>query len=138
MSAKRIRITAFLVLANYLLALTVGGSFHVHGDHQRARDSGHSASVCSHDAAGLPGGDSVSHAGYCAAAHTATEGARLVSSRSEKCPVCQFLTQKPVPGRVVQTVAFTELVDGWVPVHPVPLVDHVPSAHPIRGPPAVA
>jgi hypothetical protein len=137
-SAKRLRIAAFLLLANYVLALTVGGGFHVHGDHPCAADSAHSTSRCAYDAAEPPGGPASEQAGGCASEDPAGEEMGLVSSGSEKCPVCQFLAQNPVPVRSVEAGASTELVDGWVPAHPVRPVDHVPSTHPIRGPPAVA
>ncbi len=137
MSAKRLRIAAFLVLANYVLALTVGGSFHLHGDASCGRGNGRCFSLSGKLTA--PRADHPSDGAGCCAPHDpATEGTLVASRQFEKCPVCQFLAQKPVPTRPVEAGACTELVDGWVPVRPVRPVDHLSSAHPIRGPPAVA
>ena len=138
MSAKRLRIATFLVLGHYVLALTVGGILHLHGDHRCAVDRARCASAC-WDEAGEPPGDHPSkHAGCCALRSAATEGAPLVSLHCEKCPVCHFLAQTPLPGQSVEEVTSTRLAEDWVPVQPVRRAYHVPATHPIRGPPAVA
>jgi hypothetical protein len=134
----RMRIATFLVLANYVLALTVGGSLHLHGDHRCTADSPECVSACSHEAAEPHGGCGSHRAGCCEPAGTATEGAGAVSSASEKCPVCRFLAKKPAPARAVEAVACTQLVENRALVHPLRRADHTPSSHLIRGPPAAA
>jgi hypothetical protein len=137
-AAKRRRIAAFLVLANYVLALTVGGVFHVHDDHRCAAAGAPCASPCPHEAPAPHGCCGSPRADRCEPEGTATEGTASLSRGSEKCPVCQFLAQKPVPVRPVEAVACAELLDNWAPVHPLPRADHTSSTHLIRGPPAVA
>ena len=138
MSAKRRRIATFLVLAHYVLALTVGASFHVHGHYRCAAERAGSASGCSPDAAELPGDHASGRAGCPAFQCTATDGARLVCSPAKKCPVCQFLAQKPVPGQPVRPVEGSQPVEHWAPAKLIRLAGNSPSTHPIRGPPAVA
>jgi hypothetical protein len=137
-SAERRRIATSLVLAHYVLALTVGASFHFHGHYRRAADCAEAASGSSPDAAELPGSHASGCAGCSAPQCTATDGARLVCSPGEECPVCQFLAQKPVPGQSVRPVECPEPVEHWVPAKLIRRAGNSPSTHPIRGPPAVA
>ena len=138
MSAKRLKMAAFLVLANYVLALTVGAGFHVHAHRPSAVDRADFTSGCSHGVAELPGGCESGRAVCCVVEGTAGEGAPLVSFGSEKCPVCQFLAQKPVPGQPVRPVECSERVEHWVPAKLIRPGGNSPSTHPIRGPPAMA
>jgi hypothetical protein len=137
MASNRHPAAAILVLANYVLALTVGEGLHVHGPYRRAAQREHSASGPSHPLGLCQEGSS--DASRCRARHRGERTGTLAGHCcSETCPVCQFLAQKPAPDRSIEAVAWTGAAWESVVPKPVRRVDRVAAAHPIRGPPSFA
>lgn len=142
MAGGKRRFALVLVLANYVLALTVGERFHVH---RAARCGNHGAgSVCGapHLSAGCDAGCEHEHAaGHLACGDHQDEEHGSGPSRSyhgEKCPVCQFLAQKPAPPQPVEAVTCMGPLPGQVTAKPVRRVERALRSPLIRGPPAVA
>ena len=138
MVAKRRSVATLAVLANYLLALTLGGALHVHGPRRCARTSGESPSAPRQDRAGCPAGHSSDRLG-CRPHHKADRTASLAGfCHSENCPVCRFLSQKPVPDAPIEAVAYAGPARELAVARPLRRAGRVASAHQIRGPPPVA
>ncbi|MFH1265983.1 MAG: hypothetical protein ABIK89_09655 [Planctomycetota bacterium] len=138
MRGNKLRLVAIGVLAVYVLALTVGVGFHVHGDHGYTRQT----AACSGAAAHPPADCQGEHSCDLARRLTHCDQARGNTSPrchvAERCLVCQFLAQKPVPAQPAVGVTCRASDQKWEPVHPVHGAGNVPSAHHIRGPPALA
>lgn len=138
MVAKRRSVATVVVLANYLLALTLGGALHVHGPHRCARTSGEYPSAPRQDRAGCPAGHASDRLG-CRSHHEADRTGSLPGfCHFEKCPVCRFLAQKPVPDAPIEAVAYAGPVWELAVAKPFRRAGRVASAHQIRGPPPVA
>ncbi|HUT91746.1 MAG TPA: hypothetical protein VMY37_19760 [Thermoguttaceae bacterium] len=136
--AKRRSVATLAVLANYLLALTLGGALHVHGPRRCARTSGASASAPLPDRAGCPAGHASDRLGCRSHPKAARTGSLPGFCHFEKCPVCRFLAQKPVPDAPIEAVACAG--PAWELAVAVPFrrAGRVASAHQIRGPPPAA
>lgn len=138
MSVKRHRTAVILLLANYLLAVTVGAGLHVHGDRGCHRaDAG-----CPYPAARGPTESPHAHASPCDCARAGHDDAATALGadwrHAGECPVCRFLAQKPIPSDRVEHVACIGVVAELMPAVAIRAAVPVRSPHPIRGPPSVA
>jgi hypothetical protein len=112
------RWSVLLILANYLLAVTVGEGFHDHGHH---------ACVVDHRCAGGHGGSQ------------AFESKNPPSQGSHNpCQVCRFLAQKPIPARTIETVDCAPLAEQVVAARSIRRAVPALSLRQIRAPPRVA
>ena len=139
---KKRHILALLVLANYLLALTAGSSFHDHhGRHcdELSPDCVSSARAHLH---------ACGHTNTCSRASSCDADAALpqygsrstnsLDSHHVKCPVCEFLAQKPIPSVEVTESCVAPLCEALAPSTPSRCSGDVPSSYRVRAPPAVA
>ena len=143
--SKGRRTTTLLVLAGYLLMLTVGGWFHDHGGH-RFGLRGHACSA-RHDHDSL-GDHSADYRHHVARGHDhgrapvqrdrSGEQNLPITGDGDQCPVCKFLAQKPIPPRDVRQVTCVPLEQECVRAKPVRRAEDIPSTHHSRAPPSVA
>ena len=142
MSVQRGRIPVVLVLANYVLALTVGELFHVHAPPPSARTSGTGCADRPRDSAGCPADPSGGQPLCRSLCHVLQIGEREGSLprfyHPGKCPVCQFLAQKPAPDQPIESVVCAGATCDLVVIEPVRRAVPVPRTHSIRGPPSLA
>lgn len=125
-------IAAILVLAYYLLALTLAGWFHEHGSLDRSPGYAACAGrLCPEPLHCCPNRHG-SHQGKTLASHDPT------SHDSGSCLVCRFLGQKPAPPACSLEAISRPLNEGTEPVKPIRAARDVPSTRDIRGPPHVA
>ena len=139
---KKRHILALLILVNYLLALTAGSSLHNHhGRHCdevavgcASSDRGH-VHACG-QAEGCRDGSSC---------HGDTASPRWDSCRAgwrgahhDRCPVCEFLAQKPIPASQIAETFATPLRDTLARSTPPRRGVGVASSYQVRAPPAVA
>lgn len=127
MSARRPATTLF-ILAAYLLAVTAGGWFHLHG---HAGDGAPEA--CAHDDGGRSG---LGHPSGSSPAPV--DRAPGGSHDPDSCPVCHFLAQQPVPAERIEAVTSAALPGEVAPAAPAPICVDVPSVHHSRAPPRAA
>jgi hypothetical protein len=137
-SLKRHRTAVILVLANYVLALTVGEALHVHGDGGCRRGVAGCAPASAHGLTGWLVAPLLDGPPACAHHEAAITASGAGWIHSGICLVCQFLAQKPVPSHRVEAVACTGVVADVVPATAVRGAAPAGSPHPIRGPPSVA
>ena len=132
------RTTTLLVLAEYLLAVAVGGWAHDHGTP--------CCSVAGPDAACPAGpggcGDASTHPlealSFCSHLERKGEGCPPGSKEAAKCPVCRFLANKSAPAGDVAISARAALGMNAGRVETVRSAGDVPWTHHSRAPPAVA
>ncbi len=136
------KLTTSLLLGGYLLAVTVGGAFHTHMGNSGCTGQDDSAAPCD---------GPVCHAGH---AHETghTHGIRASSSKTPEspaleavvvlydphCPICTFLSQKPIPVAIYASEDSTELNQPLVRVRAIPPSDDIPTTVFGRGPPSIA
>jgi hypothetical protein len=118
------RAPAILILAQYLLATVAGGLFHDHGAARGGLPpcgcNGHDRGAEPQPAAPAFGSDS------------------LAADCHGPCPVCQFLSKKPIPAAQVAEPAVARLTERSVPMRPVLRPQPLLRTHLSRAPPAVA
>ena len=114
-----------LAVADYLLAVTVGGWFHDHG---------HQGCLPQHDAAATHG----DCAGAAGRQHAEDEGETSTCEARHPCQICRFLAQKPIPSITIGTVESAPLAEELAAARPVRHPASVPSSRQIRAPPRVA
>jgi len=139
---KKSHIATLLVLANYLLALTAGGSFHDHRGHHRSEETGRCASrpcddvsVCGQTGSGV---DVPRHAHQDSPCRHGNSDPNSFDSCGGECPVCRFLAQKPITALEFDQTCFTPLDQDLAPATPARCAGDVPSSYRVRAPPAVA
>ena len=127
---------AILLLGGYSLAVTVGGAFHTHLGGDCCSEESKSADHC--------------HTHVCHAGHeysTPTKSPESDDSLAleavaipfdSHCPICSFLSQKPIPVAVYGHEDSAELRQPLVRVRSVPASDDIPSTVFGRGPPTNA
>ncbi len=142
MAGGKRRFALVLVLVNYVLALTVGERFHVYRP-ARCEDQG-AGFVCGapHLSAGCDAGcnhdratDRLARGDRGGEKHGSSP---VRSDHGEKCPVCQFLAQKPAPEQPIEAMTCMGPLPEQVAAKPVRRVERALRTPLIRGPPAVA
>jgi hypothetical protein len=133
------RITAFLLLGAYGLAVAVSGAFHTHsGSAYRPSapshaELGHEFSCPAHHRRD-PAGRSVQDGR--SGVQIADARSRGINSRGDACVVCLFLANKPVP--TTSRVEVAREYAALLRLKAIPRVESPFSAIWSRGPPAVA
>ena len=112
------RTLIFLSVANYLLAVTVGGWFHDHG-----QSDGPTRHECS-----------ASHDGR----HASDDESSSASVEHDVCSICRFLAQKPIPTQSIETIDSAPLEEEVATARPIRRASLILSADQIRAPPRVA
>jgi len=139
---KKRHILALLILVNYLLALTAGSSLHNHhgrhcdevpvgcasSDHGPAHGCGQVLGCC--DASSRHGDTTSPRWGSCQAGWG--------GAHHDRCPVCEFLAQKPIPASQIAETLATPLRDTLARSTPPRRGVGVASSYQVRAPPAVA
>ena len=124
------RAIAILLLGGYSLAVTVGGAFHTHLGGDCCTEESKPADAChSH----------VCHAGNAHATPAKSPALETVAIPCDShCPICSFLSQKPIPVAVQGREDSTELGQPLIRVRSIPPSDDIPSTVFGRGPPTIA
>lgn len=112
------RVLTSLSVANYLLAVTVGGLFHDHGQFSCPPDH-----ACSD-----------SHYGP----HASDGETRTAWDKHDVCSICRFLAQKPIPAHSIETIESAPLVEAVTTARPIRRPAVIFSTDQIRAPPCVA
>lgn len=113
------RIFAALLVGCYVLSVTVASLFHTHGGH-----------VPTGELCGVGGGTLAD----AASGQLAASGWRAPG----ECPVCKFLSQKPLFPTSVQEVTSTSLFDRVLSARAIARIEQPLSRIGIRGPPPAA
>jgi hypothetical protein len=127
------RVPAILILAQYLLATVAGGLFHDHGAAPAACAPRESHSRC--EPASRP---------HCCDGHDrelatrAGNAASLAADCHGPCPVCQFLSKKPIPAAQEAEPSVARLIDRSAPVRPILRPQPLLRTDLTRAPPAFA
>jgi hypothetical protein len=127
---------ACCLVANYLLAITVGTSFHTHSGLRSAA----SADGCHHHCEPPVGGTAGDHQ-CCPPGHDEDSAWTRASESSaghgaDACPICEFLAQRPVTSRPISLVACQLLRRESALLPVIWHVRRVSSTCRVRGPPA--
>jgi hypothetical protein len=127
---------ACCLVANYLLAITVGTSFHTHSGPRCTA----SADGCHHHCEPPAGGTADDHP-CCPPGHGEDSAWTSANESSaghgaDACPICEFLAQRPVASRPIPQVAYQlpRRESALLPV--IWHVRRVSSTCRVRGPPA--
>ncbi|NLS91173.1 MAG: hypothetical protein GXX96_03195 [Planctomycetaceae bacterium] len=133
MSQFRNKAIVTLLTGGYLLAVTVSGAFHTHsGPGCCSEPSGVAIDCRGH----------VCHVGHAHQVRTGSPQASdalgvsaVVAYFDSHCPICSFMSQKPIPASMLVHQVSAELRQPLVHVRAVPPSDDVPSTVFGRGPP---
>ena len=131
-------IVRLLVLANYLLAVAVSMPILHYVEHGR----GPSRYVCDSVHARHLDAKSCGHSSYqadsCRPDDHRGKGSPSRSHDEGTCPICKFLSQKPILADNVAEVTSAPLEQEAKRAEPTQRAEPVPSANHIRAPPALA
>ena len=130
--------TILLLLGGYSLTVTVGGAFHTHlgvgccGEHDGGQAEHCHGHLCD-----------VVHAHATPADHGDCDSDALVVEAvgvpfDEHCPICSFLSQKPISTSVQECEASADLWQPLVRVKAISRSDDIPTTVFSRGPPSIA
>ena len=130
------KLTIALLLGGYFLAVTAGGAFHTHLRHDCAAEASESSDTC-------PGSaccEGRSHQVPSRFVETSESPALQVEGVpfDPYCPICSFLSQKPVPVAVYSIEDSAELGQPLVRVRAIAPSDDIPTTVFGRGPPPIA
>jgi hypothetical protein len=134
------KLSAWLVLANYLIANTLAASWHDHHDRTAcAAATAHHHHHATHDCATHHDHDcDHADADHDARGHETHDQTNGQEQDTHHCVVCEFLALAPLPAAVPALIDAGEAVPAEV-VPPVVRLSATPiQAHPARGPPAAA
>ncbi len=134
MSQLRNKTIATLLTGGYLLAVTVSGAFHTHsGPNSCSEPTGEAIDCRGH----------VCHVGHSHQVRTgspqpsdASGVSAIHASFDSHCPICSFLSQKPIPVPTLVYQASADLKQPLVRVRAIPPSDDIPSTVFGRGPPS--
>ena len=143
MRGSKRSLAAILVLANYLLVLTVGPRYHQHSWHHDGQqayrfDESEAPPLCACSKELTHRDGMHSEPVFCFTRDGVVEDSHQNDCQAGRCPVCQFLAQKPVPSRVVEQSGSGLLIETLAAVRPISAVAEIASTHCIRGPPRVS
>ncbi len=122
-----------LLMGGYFLAVTAGGAFHTHMGRDCCTEQTESANECHQH---------VCHAGHVhqrpADPSEPSDSPAFVAVAvpfDAHCPICSFLSQKPIPVATYANETSAELEQPLVRVRAIPPSDDIPTTVFSRGPP---
>lgn len=125
-----------LLLGGYILTVTVSGAFHTRLMHNCCTAPESASQSCSESTC-CEGHDHQVLGRLLPTSKSPAFDAGIVASDLH-CPVCSFLSQKPVPVEVYSIEQSAELGQSLVRVRAIPPSDDIPTTVYGRGPPRIA
>ncbi len=128
--------TIALLLGGYFLTVTVGGAFHTHVRHDCGQQPSAPADV--HAPVACCEGNSYRPSNCLLTQSKLPAFDTAGRAADTHCPICSFLSQKPVPAAIFSVERSAELGQPLVRVRAIAPLDDIPTTVFGRGPPRIA